>query len=463
MTQVLDDVAGQQFTEEFRGQVLRPGDVGYEENCNVFNAMFRTRRPQIVARCAGVADVIAALRFARANDLEIALRGGGHAVAGYSTCDRGIVIDLSPMKGMRVDPAARTAVAHAGLTWGEFDRETEAFGLVTTGGRITTTGIAGLTLGSGSGWLERKYGFVIDNLRSADVVTADGRFVKASADENEDLFWGLRGAGGNFGIVTAFEYDLHELGPLVLGGLLGYRRENAAEVMRGWRDVMASAPDELCGAFAFLTAPPEPFVPEDLQLQPACGIVVLYAGPVEEADDAVGALRAIAPPAFDMVVPMPYTMVQSLLDAANPPGFHQYWKTENLAELTDNGIDTLVEQANRAPSPLSAVVIEPKRGAISRVSEDATALGGRDAFCTFYAIGQWDDPARSEENIAWSRGVAAAMEPFSTAGAALNFNPDEGLNRVKSTFGGEKYARLVELKRKYDPDNVFHLNANIKP
>jgi FAD/FMN-containing dehydrogenase len=463
MTQVLDDTAAQQLNDGFRGEVLRPGDASYDDAKHAFNGMFNDRSPTVIARCTGVADVMAAIEFARGNDLEIAVRGGGHSVAGHSICDGGMLIDVSPMKGIRIDPQAKTAVAQAGLTWGEFDRETQAFGLATTGGRVTTTGIAGLTLGSGSGWLERKFGLVIDNLLSVDVVCADGRFVTASAVENEDLFWGLRGAGGNFGVATSFTYQLHDLGPLVMGGMLLHRRANAVELFRGWRDVMAAAPDELCGAFGMLTAPPMPFVPEDLQLQPAVAMIVLYAGPVEEADEAVAALKAIAPADVDLVAPMPYTFLQSLIDAANPPGRHQYWKTEHLPEISDAAIETLVEHANRIASPFSLVLVEPKGGAIARAAENDTSLGRRDVAATFYGLSTWEDPSESDQHIGWARDLGAAMEPHSTTGAALNFQMDEGENRVRSTFGEEKYARLVALKQKYDPDNVFHMNQNIKP
>jgi FAD/FMN-containing dehydrogenase len=454
----------EELNGNFGGAILREGDEGYDAARAVFNAMV-DRRPALIARCTGVADVISAVNFARERDLQVAVRGGGHGVVGYAVCDDGIVIDLSQMKGIRVDPKGRTATAQAGVTWGEFDRETQMFGLATTGGRITTTGIAGLTLGSGSGWLERKFGFTVDNLLSVDVVTADGGFLTASEDENEELFWGLRGGGGNFGIVTSFEYRLHELGPIVAGGLLAYPRDRAPEILRAWRDHMAQAPDEVCGGFAFITAPPEEFVPEEVRLQPVCGVVFLYAGPPDEGMEAAQALKNALgePPALDLVGPMPYTIVQTLLDAGNPFGRHQYWKSDHIHDFSDPVVDTLIEHANRVQSPSSVVILEPKGGAIDRVDEDAVAVPGRGAACAFYGIAQWENPSESDTHIAWARGLGEAMKPYASGDIPLNFVMDEGQERVQSSYGPEKYKRLVALKDEYDPHNLFRLNQNIKP
>jgi FAD/FMN-containing dehydrogenase len=447
----------------FGGSLLRSGEAGYDEARAVFNGMF-DRRPALIAQCSGVADVISAIAFARERDLPISVHGGGHGVPGYAVCEGGVMVDLRPMNGVWVDPAARTARAEGGTTWGKFDRETQVFGLATTGGRVTTTGIAGLTLGSGSGWLERKFGFTVDNLLSAQLVTASGEVVTASESENADLFWGLRGAGGNFGIVTSFEYRLHELGPIVAGGLMVYAREQAPQILRALRDHMVDAPDEVGSGFAFLTAPPEEFVPEEVRGQPVFGVIFLYAGPVEEGTEAATALkRNLGEPALDLVGPMPYTAVQQLLDAGNPPGRHQYWKSDNLAELSDEAIDMLFEHANRTQSPFSIVVGEMKGGAIDRVDEGAVALPGRNAAAAFYGIAQWEDPAESDAHIAWVRELGEAMKPFGKGNVALNFVMDEGQERVQSTFGPEKYRRLVELKDKYDPDNVFRMNQNIRP
>jgi FAD/FMN-containing dehydrogenase len=461
-TVVVEEARVAEFTGGFGGAVVGAGDPGYDEARAIFNAMY-DRRPALIARCGGTADVIAAVNFARDNELPVSIRGGGHGVPGYAVCEGGVMIDLSPMDGVLVDPGSRTAHAQGGATWGRFDRETQVFGLATTGGRITTTGIGGLTLGSGSGWLERKLGFTVDNLLSADVVTAAGEVVHASEQQNPDLFWGLRGGGGNFGVVTTFEYQLHELGPIVLGGMLLHSRDKAPELLRGWRDFMRSAPDEIGSGFAFITAPPEEFVPEALRGQPACGIVFLYAGSAEDGQEAAQALKDLAPPDLDLVMPMPYTVVQQLLDAPNPPGRHQYWKSDNLREMTDAAADTLVEYANDVPGPLTGIVLEAKGGAIPRVPEDSMALTGRDAEIAFYGIAQWEDPAQTEAHLEWTREFGAAMEPVSSKNIPLNFVMDEGQERVQSTYGADKYRRLVELKDRYDPQNLFRMNQNIRP
>jgi hypothetical protein len=460
---LIEETAVAEFSAGFAGSVLRPADEAYDAARAVFNGMY-DRRPALIARCGGVADVIAAIKLARDNGLVLAVRGGGHSVPGYASCDDGMVIDLSSMRGVFVDPERRTARAAGGATWGEFDRETQVFGLATTGGRITTTGIGGLTLGSGSGWLERKYGFTVDNLLSAQMVTAAGEVVSASESENPELFWGLRGGGGNFGVVTSFEFKLHPVGPIVLGGMLLYPRDRAPELLRAWSDHIPAAPDELGGAFAFLTAPPEEFVPEEVRMKPACGVIVLYAGAVEEGEPVVQGLKdALGAPALDLVMPMPYVVVQQLLDAPNPPGRPQYWKSDALKEMSDGAIEAFVEQANRIRSPFTTIVIEAKGGAIPRVPEESAALIGRSAPFAFYGIAQWEDPAQAETNILWAREFGDAMEPYSGKDIALNFVMDEGNERVQATFGPEKYARLVALKDKYDPENLFSLNQNIKP
>jgi FAD/FMN-containing dehydrogenase len=463
-TQVLvEDSAVQELSMAFGGPLLRPGDEDYDSAREIFNGMY-DRRPALIARCGGVADVIAAVNFARDNGLEVAVKAGGHGVPGYASCDDGIVIDVSPMKGVFVDPEARTARAAGGVTWGEFDRETQAFGLATTGGRITTTGVAGLTLGSGSGWLERKFGFTVDNLLSVQLVTAAGEVVTASETENPELFWGLRGGGGNFGIATSFEYRLHPLGPIVVGGLMGYPRERAPELLRAWADHLRDAPDELGSGFAFITAPPEEFVPEEVRGQPVCGVVVLYAGPVEEGEPVMQRLREVlGPPAMDLAMPMPYLVVQQLLDAGNPPGRPQYWKSDTIREMTDDAVETLVEHAGRIPSPTTAIVLEAKGGAIPRVPEDSMALIGRKAGFAYYGIAQWEEPGQAEDHLRWARDLGEAMEPFSNRDIALNFVMDEGTERVQAAFGPEKYARLVALKDRYDPGNLFSRNQNVRP
>jgi FAD/FMN-containing dehydrogenase len=444
-------------------KLLHPDDEAYDSARALWNGMI-DKRPAAIARCSTAADVIDAVNYARENGLRVSARGGGHGVAGTALSEGGLVVDLSAMKGIEVDPRARVARVEPGVTLGELDAATQAHGLATPLGVVSQTGVAGLTLGGGIGWLRRKHGLTADNVLSYEVATADGRLVTASASEHADLYWGLRGGGAGLGIVTSFEYRLHELGPIVAGGLMVYPRGQAPQILRALREHMVDAPDEVGSGFAFLTAPPEEFVPEEVRGQPVFGVIFLYAGPVEEGTEAATALkRNLGEPALDLVGPMPYTAVQQLLDAGNPPGRHQYWKSDNLAELSDEAIDMLFEHANRTQSPFSIVVGEMKGGAIDRVDEGAVALPGRNAAAAFYGIAQWEDPAESDAHIAWVRELGEAMKPFGKGNVALNFVMDEGQERVQSTFGPEKYRRLVELKDKYDPDNVFRMNQNIRP
>ena len=449
------------FDADFRGERLRPDDAGYEAARIVHNGMY-ARRPAVIARCTGVTDVVAAIEYARAEGLEIAVRGGAHSVQGYASVDDGIMIDISPMKGIRVDPKASTALAQAGLNWGEFDRETQTFGLAVTGGRISHTGIAGLTIGSGSGWLERSLGLTCDNLISADLVTADGTIVSASEVENPELFWGLRGGGGNFGIVTSLEYRLHPVGPMVLGGMLLYRSEQAAELLPMYRDLMRHAPDEFGGAFAFLTAPPEEFVPDGLRLQSVVGIIVCHTGDEKAGRELVQILRD-EQPAVDLVGAMPYVAVQQLLDASAPYGQLAYWKVDTVDELTDEAVGTILDQGGRMPGPFSITVLEPGGRAIARVDDAATPIGHRDAELRYYAVAAWEDPEQTESHISWARDFHGAMEPFSSAGIQVNFLTDADDDRLRASYGAEKYDRLVALKDEWDPENVFRLNANVKP
>jgi FAD/FMN-containing dehydrogenase len=374
-----------------------------------------------------------------------------------------VCVDLRGMKSVDVDPEARTVRAEGGATWGEFDAATQEHGLAVTGGRVTDTGIGGLILGSGSGWLERKLGFVCDNMIAAEVVTADGRKVTASDDENADLFWGLRGGGGNFGIVTAFHLRLHEIGPIVLGGMLMYPAEAAGELVRFYRDFVKDAPDEVGTGLAFISAPPLDFVPEPVRGQPVVGVVVCYAGPVEEGEERMRPLREFGPPALDMVQPMPYLAVQQLLDPGNPKGLQNYWSADFLAELPDEAVDVLVEHATNPVSPLSQIILVPGGGAIARVDDDATAFGQRSAPFNIHYLSMWPDPADSERNIAFTRGLATAMKPWTTGRAYLNFIGDEGTARVEAAFGTERYQRLQALKDKWDPENLFRHNQNIPP
>jgi FAD/FMN-containing dehydrogenase len=446
----------------FEGRLHAPGDAEYDVARAVFNAMI-DRCPAVVAVCGSTADVVAAVNYARDEGLPLSVYGGGHAVTGAAVCDDGVCLDLRGMKGIEVDPAARTARADAGLNWGEFDAATQEHGLAVTGGRVPDTGIAGLALGSGSGWLERKLGFTCDNLLAAEVVTADGQVVTASATENPDLFWGLRGGGGNFGVVTSFLLQLHPVGPIVLGGLLVWPAPMANDVARFWRDFMLSAPDEVGGALAFITAPPADFVPEPVRGHPILGCVVCYAGDLAEGEEVLRPLREFGPPPLDLLGPMPYTAVQDLITEANPHGRRNYWSADFLDELPDEAIDTFVEHATNPVSPFSQMLVIPGGGAIARVPEDATAFGARTAPFNTHYLSMWESEADDEQNIAYTRAIAAAMKPWTSGRAYLNFIGDEGLHRIEASFGAEKYARLQELKSKWDPNNLFSHNQNIKP
>ena len=446
----------------FRGDLLHPGDDGYDEARKVFNGMI-DRSPALIARCTGADDVAAVVKLAGAQDLPLSVYGGGHGVTGSAVCDAGLCVDLRGMKGIAVDAGARTVRAEAGLTWGELDAATQEHGLAVTGGRVSTTGIAGLALGSGSGWLERKLGFVCDNLMQAEVVTADGRRVIASDEENADLFWGLRGGGGNFGVVTAFHFRLHPIGPIVLGGMLLYPAAMARDVVRFWRDFMTNAPDEVGSALAFITAPPEEFVPEPVRGQPVVGIVLCYAGPVADGEKVLQPLREFGPPGIDLVQAMPYVAVQQLLDAPNPKGLQNYWSADFYAELPDKAVDVLLEQATKPVSPMTQLILIPGGGAVARVPEEATAFGQRTAPFNMHYLSMWSDPADAERNIAYTRSIASSMKPWTTGRAYLNFLGDEGAGRVEAAFGPEKFARLQALKRKWDPENLFRHNQNIPP
>ncbi len=446
----------------FGGTVLRPGEALYDEARQVFNGMI-DRRPALIARCGSVDDVVAVVNLARTDDLPLSVYGGGHGVTGSAVVDAGICLDLRGMREVTVDPEARTASIGGGATWGEVDAATQAHGLAVTGGRVSTTGVGGLTLGSGSGRLERKFGFVCDNLLSAEVVTADGTVVTAAADEHPDLFWALRGGGGNFGVVTRFDLRLHPLGPIVLGGMLLFPAAVAGELVRFYRDFMATAPDELGSGLAFITAPPEDFVPEPVRGQPVIGVVCLYAGPVADGEGVLGPLRGLPYLGVDMVQPMPYVAVQQLLDPPNPKGMQNYWTADFYGSLPDEAIDVLTGQATQPVSPMTQIILVPGGGAVARVGEDATAFGQRTAPWNIHYLSMWPDPADTARNIAYTRQLATAMKPWSTGRAYLNFLGDEGAGRVEVAFGEDTYARLAELKRTWDPSNLFRHNQNIAP
>lgn len=449
------------LAETTRGPLLLPGDEGYEAARKIFNGMI-DRRPAAILRAADAKDVVAAIDFARATGTEVSIRGGGHGVSGSAVVEGGLMIDLSQMKRIAVDPAARVVRADAGVTWGELDAAAQAHGLAVTGGRISSTGISGLTLGVGSGWLERSFGFASDNLVGAEVATADGRLLEASDTENSDLFWAIRGGGGNFGVVTRFDYRLHPVGPIILAGVIFYPGSDAPKLLRAYRDFMKDAPDQVGGAFGFVTAPPAPFIPEAERGKPAVAMFAVYVGPIEDGERALAPLRALGRPIADLVQPMPYTALQSMIDAGNPPGLNQYWKADLLAALTDAAIDTVSEHAAKVSSPLTVVLLQPLGGAVARVPEDATPIRRRDAAFAFHALSSWAD-SDHDRHIAWTKGIAAAMEPFATTGVYLTYIGEEGEDRVRDAYGPEKYARLVAIKDRYDPTNMFHLNQNIRP
>ncbi|MBI4166472.1 MAG: FAD-binding oxidoreductase [Acidobacteria bacterium] len=458
----LDDAALADLARHFRGELIRPGDPQYDAARRIWNGAI-DRHPALVARCTGVADVQTAVRFARERDLLVALRGGGHNVAGTAVCDGGVVIDLSAMKGMWVDPAARTARAQPGLLWGEFDREAQAFGNATPGGIITHTGIAGLTLGGGLGWLMRRYGLTCDNLLSADVVTADGEFVRASAGEHPDLFWGLRGGGGNFGVVTSFEYRLHPVGPIVLAGVILHPAARARDVLGFYRDYIASAPDELTTIVVLRMAPPAPFLPPGVHGQPVVVIGACYAGPVEEGERAVAPLRRFGDPLVDLIRPTPYVSHQGLFDPTAPHGLGYYWKSEYVPSLSDALIDTLAAHAWRLVTPESYTIIFHLGGAVGREDPEGSAFEDRRAAHAVNIDAVWSEPARVPACIAWTRDFWEALRPYSTGRVYVNFLGEEGQDRVRGAYGEAKYERLQVLKRKYDPTNFFRLNQNIRP
>ncbi len=458
----LDEALIKPFRSGLRGTLVRRGDDGYDAARRVWNGRI-DRKPALIVRCAGVADVIQAVKFARVNNLEVSVRGSGHNVTGNAVCDGGITIDLSTMRGVRVDPQQRTVRAQPGLTWGEFDHETQAFGLATTGARISTTGIAGVTLGGGYGWLMRKYGLATDNLRSVDVVTADGDFVTASAGENAALFWGIRGGGGNFGVVTSFEYQLHPVGPMITGGMAFYRAAEAKELLYRYREFMATAGDELTALFNFFsTLPPAPFVPPHLRGMPVVAIAVCHTGSIEDGRRELAPLHEFALPLIDRIRPMPYTTLQRLFDAAGAFGYRVHSQSGHLAALGDNAIETLVAHAAQITSPLSIVMISSLGGAMGRVGEYDTAFSHRHIRYDYAINSVWTDPHESTQHVQWTDDFGKAMRVFSS-GTYVNELGDEGEEQIRAAYNPTTYARLVALKNKYDPENLFHLNQNIKP
>jgi FAD/FMN-containing dehydrogenase len=458
---MLNEDAVADFKRNLRGRLIEPGDNDYDEARKVYNAMI-DKKPRMIVRCADVADVIRSLNFARENDLLLAIRGGGHNAGGLGICDDGLVIDLSPIRYTRVDPAARTVTAGGGCVWGDVDHATHVFGLATPSGFISTTGVGGLTLGGGIGHLTRKCGLTIDNLLSADVVLADGRFIKANADENSDLFWALRGGGGNFGVVTSFTFRLHPVDVLYAGPML-YELSETAEVMKWYRQFIAAAPDNLNGFFAFLTVPPAPPFPEHLHMKKMCGVVWAYAGPQDKAEKMFEPIRAFKQAALDFVGPMPHPMLQSMFDALYPPGLQWYWRADFFNEISDGAIAQHIRFGEALPTMHSTMHLYPIDGAAARVGKNNTAWNYRDAKWAQVMVGVDPDPANKEKIISWTRSYYDALHPYSAGGAYVNFlMGDEGEGRVKATYG-DNYERLVAIKNKYDPDNLFRVNQNIKP
>lgn len=452
------------LSANFRGELLEPGSREYDQARVVWNKRV-DRRPALIARCTGVADVLAALAAARELGGDVAVRGGGHDVAGNAVCERGVVIDLSPMKGVRIDPKRRVVRAQAGLTWAELDRETQAFGLATTGGQCSSTGVAGVTLGGGLGWLMRDRGLTIDNLVSVDVVTADGRVLTASEEENQELFWGLRGGGGNFGIVTEFELRLHPVTDVV-GGLLVYPGEAMADVFAFYREWAGNEPNSVTSTVLSLTAPPMPALPPEMHGKPAVAIGACYSGPPEDADAVLGPLRAWGPPAADMIAPMPYLTLQSMFDGmpAGDYGYHQSIRSCYLPELSDRAIQALTSHVAGAVSDQCIVEVIHLEGAVSDVAEPDTAFPGRDArfFCMFQST--WTDRADAGSHLAWTQAGWDAISAFSDGRTYPSFlDAEDPASRVADAYGPRKMARLADLKREFDPENLFHLNKNIEP
>jgi FAD/FMN-containing dehydrogenase len=445
-----------------RGELVRPADPGYDQARTVWNGA-HDRRPALIIRCAGTADVIRAVEFARSEGLPVAVRGGAHSIAGFSTSDGGVVIDLSPMQGIRVDPDARRAIAQPGLTWKSFDHETQAFGLAVTGGLVSSTGISGFTLGGGLGWLLRKYGLTCDNLLSADVVTADGQLLTAGEEEHPDLFWAIRGGGGNFGVVTSLEYRLHPVGPTVFAGPVFYAGESAERVLRGWRDLTAAMPDELTTLANILVAPPVPFLPEAVHGQMVVAILGVYAGSTEDGAEAAQPLRSLAEPVADLMGPMPYTAMQSLLDPLWEAGAQNYFTSALIDRLDDDAIGALLAQHAAGQAPAHELHLHHCGGAMARVPEDATAYAHRGSPFVLNVIARSPERAGFEDQAAWARSTREAMAPWSSGGSYVNFTSEPGDDKVRASYPPDTYARLVAAKDRYDPTNLFQLNQNIRP
>jgi FAD/FMN-containing dehydrogenase len=449
-----------EFRGQFRGEVVEPGDAAYDDARKVYNAMI-DRKPKAIARCTDAADVMAAVRMGKSHGLRVSIRSGGHNAAGLGVCDDGLVIDLAPIKYVRVDPSSRTVQVGAGCKWSDVDHATHAFGLAVPSGIISTTGVAGLTLGGGMGHLSRKYGLTIDNLLAVDMVLADGAFVVANAEENADLFWAVRGGGGNFGIVTSFLFEAHPVHTVCAGPML-WNLEDAADVMRWYREFIQQAPEEMNGFFAALTVPPGPPFPQDLHLRKMCAIVWCYLGSMEQANTILEPIRSYRPPAFEHVGPIPFPMLQSIFDPIYPTGLQWYWKADFFKEISDAAIAKHLEHAALLPTWQSTMHLYPVNGKVNRVGETDTAFSYRDAVWSEVIVGVDPDPANSRKITDWARAYYDDLHPFGAGGAYLNFMMEEGEDRIRATFRGN-YNRLAAIKAKYDPENFFRVNQNIKP
>ena len=460
---MIDQATVEEFKANLGGELIQPKDEGYDDARKVWNAMI-DKRPALIARCSGTADVITAVKFAREHNLLFSVRGGGHNIAGSALCDDGLTIDLSRMKGLHVDLKTRTVRAQPGCNLGDLDRETQIFGLVVPAGIVTDTGIAGLTLGGGFGWLTRRYGYTCDNLLSADVVTADGSFLTASEKENSDLFWGLRGGGGNFGIVTSFEYQAYSVGPQVTAGIVIHSMEKAREVVGFFREFSATAPEELCCLLTLRLAPPAPFLPPEVHGKPIVGIAVCHSGSLEDGERAVLPLKEFGDPLADTIAPKPFVVHQTLFDVAMAPGRHYYWKSHYLPEFLEAAGEVLMGHAAKISSPHSSILVFQLGGALARFGETDTPAGNRNAAYVLNVAASWEDPTHTDEQISWARGCWSDMQQFSTGGVNVNFlTGEEGDKRVRAAYGDANYKRLVEIKNKYDPHNMFRLNQNIPP
>ena len=457
---MLQQDAVTQFRGQFRGELIEPEDARYEAARQVYNGMI-SRKPRLIAQCADVADVMAAIHFGRRNEMRVSVRGGGHNAGGLGVCDDGLVIDLAPIRDVHVDPASRTVRAGGGCRWGDVDHATHAFGLAVPSGILSTTGVGGLTLGGGMGHLTRKYGLTIDNLLSADVVLADGAFVVASAHENADLFWAIRGGGGNFGVVTSFLFQGHPVRTVCAGPML-WELDQTPDIMKWYREFILQAPQEINGFFAFLTVPPAPPFPEALHFKKMCAIVWCYTGAMEQANQILEPVRSLRRPAFEFFAPMPFPMLQSMFDGLYPPGLQWYWKADFVKELTDDAIALHLRHAARLPTMHSAMHLYPVNGAAHKVGNSETPFSYRDAVWSEVIVGVDPDPANRQLITAWAKDYYDAVHPYGAGGAYVNFMMEEGEDRIRATYRGN-YDRLAAIKAKYDPGNFFNVNQNIRP